>query len=494
MPFVEHLHLAEGCARYVQQLAEPSLLLDTDGIVLGCNEAWLELLRIEDPNRILGRPPGEHSPPLQPDGTPSREKIRRCLDDVLRDGATRTRWVALGAREEPIWLEVVASLMEMDGARFIHVAARDVSGQVELQEQLRTQSQFQQMVAEIAGRFNNARSSEVDEAIQYALARTGQFFDADRTWIFIYRDNYERFDQTHEWLAQGVDSVIERFQDLPASAFPCVFHAAMNGRVFHVPDVEELPSKATLEKEECRRTGIQSLLTVPLTTEGTVYGVYGLELVRGRRRWSDDEIGLLHVIAELIAASFVRWRTQQQLSELARTDGLTGIANRRHFDEMLVREHHRMARNRTRLSLMLFDIDSFKPYNDLYGHLAGDDCLRQIAEATRRIPCRPADLLCRYGGEEFACIMPETDIGGGRLLAERMRRTVEELAILHEEGRHGGVVTASFGVASMSCAPGTSLSALLRGTDAALYRAKNQGGNSVVSVDLDQRVTFPGRR
>lgn len=165
------------------------------------------------------------------------------------------------------------------------------------------------------------------------------------------------------------------------------------------------------------------------------------------------------------------------LRSLAFNDGLTGVANRRWFDERLQVEWLRCRRNRLPLSLILIDIDHFKPYNDSYGHQAGDDCLRAIATAMKSRLGRPADLLARYGGEEFVCLLPETHYDGAWAKAEDLGRTVAELAIVHRGSTTAEVVTISRGVATVQPDSDASAADLVQQADARLYVAKRAGRN-----------------
>jgi diguanylate cyclase (GGDEF)-like protein len=169
--------------------------------------------------------------------------------------------------------------------------------------------------------------------------------------------------------------------------------------------------------------------------------------------------------------------SNRKLAALNRTDGLTGIANRRHFDKALARECARHARSGEPLSLILLDIDHFKAFNDRYGHVAGDDCLRRVSDVLARNVGRPDDLVARYGGEEFACILPETDSTGAQLVAEQMRLAIEALDIPHTASDAGDRVTASFGVATCTCSAETTASAFVAKADALLYQAKSAGRN-----------------
>jgi diguanylate cyclase (GGDEF)-like protein len=167
-----------------------------------------------------------------------------------------------------------------------------------------------------------------------------------------------------------------------------------------------------------------------------------------------------------------------KLAALSMTDGLTGIANRRRFDEALEKELQRAARAHAPLALLMLDVDYFKRYNDFYGHPRGDACLRRLAALLQSHARRGGDLAARYGGEEFALIAANLDPEGALALAEAIRAEFEALRQPHERSPLGRV-TASIGVVALVPDEADSGEAMLRMADQALYRAKEQGRNQV---------------
>jgi diguanylate cyclase (GGDEF)-like protein len=167
----------------------------------------------------------------------------------------------------------------------------------------------------------------------------------------------------------------------------------------------------------------------------------------------------------------------QELQRLAALDGLTGVANRRRFDEYLNDEWQSMAREKLPLSLILADIDFFKKYNDTYGHQAGDACLRRVADALRFCAKRSIDLVARYGGEEFAVILPNTTNEGAFQVAEDIRAAVNTLNIVHAQSTVSEYVTLSLGISCMYPLPNTPPAMLIAAADRALYQAKAAGRN-----------------
>lgn len=172
-------------------------------------------------------------------------------------------------------------------------------------------------------------------------------------------------------------------------------------------------------------------------------------------------------------------KKNSELQRLSSLDGLTGIANRRRFDEYLEQEWLRAARNGKRLALILVDIDHFKAYNDSYGHQGGDACLKQVARTLDSELKRAADVVARYGGEEFVVVLPDTDLQGADIIAGKLRGAVEALHIEHANSKTAPHVTISLGVASTLPREGGIPAALIEMADEALYKAKESGRNQV---------------
>ena len=213
---------------------------------------------------------------------------------------------------------------------------------------------------------------------------------------------------------------------------------------------------------------------------------------RARRHVSDDgeaSQGYVVVLRDATASRAAEIKLRDALARMehmAATDALTGLANRRRLNDVADQEWKRCARERLPLSVLLLDADRFKLFNDHYGHLAGDDCLRAIAAQVDAAARRPGDLAARYGGEEFVLLMPNTPHDGARFVAERLRGLVQGLGIKHDSNAAHGIVTVSIGAATAwpddPASQFGSIDALLTAADAALYRAKDKGRNQVCSA------------
>ena len=230
--------------------------------------------------------------------------------------------------------------------------------------------------------------------------------------------------------------------------------------------------------------------------------------VTGRDSVSDEEKGFKLGAVDYISKPFypvivrARVRTHMDLKiktdlleQISMLDGLTGIPNRRYFNEQFAKESGRALREKQPFSVVMMDIDQFKPYNDNYGHGGGDECLQKVARTLAGAVARPTDMVARYGGEEFMALLPGTDAAGARVLAEHFRQSVESLALSHEYSDVAKVVTLSLGTATLQ--PGGTLedvATLLKRADGALYRAKASGRNRVVSAETIEGARLQYRK
>jgi diguanylate cyclase (GGDEF)-like protein len=242
-----------------------------------------------------------------------------------------------------------------------------------------------------------------------------------------------------------------------------------------------------------------SLLFVPIRKQGVSQAMLLLENRLSRGAFSAERLDAVSLIAGQLAVSLENalmyaslekkvaertrelWEANQLLEVLSNTDALTGLVNRRHFMDALDREWARALRRPSWIAIVMIDVDHFKKYNDHYGHLAGDACLRQVAAALHGSVRQQVDIAARYGGEEFAVIMPDVDADMARLVAERMRAAVAGLRVPHAQSDFG-LVSASIGIAAVIPAGGMVAEELINLADRALYDAKRNGRNQVCQM------------
>ena len=277
-------------------------------------------------------------------------------------------------------------------------------------------------------------------------------------------------------------------------------------RIYKYVDVNGGITEETISQHELMsyREGLRE----EVKKKGVVEAIYKISDENGRVIWFKDQatvetfqddkislsLGCLTIISKEMEAEEALKRTEKALQEankklrrLATLDGLTQIANRRRFDARLKQEWMRLRRENASLSLILCDIDFFKPFNDTYGHQMGDDCLRAVAKAMTRSVKRPADLVARYGGEEFAVILPNTMADGAVQIAEDIKAEILRLQIPHAQSPVSKYLTLSLGVSStVPSQMVVSPQELIKYADSALYEAKNQGRNRIVVKGLDR--------
>jgi diguanylate cyclase (GGDEF)-like protein len=232
-----------------------------------------------------------------------------------------------------------------------------------------------------------------------------------------------------------------------------------------------------------------------LHSDGEDYGMLFIGKPMGQGEWLPQERALVAMTSQLLLHS-VRHQAQllnilstqealraanEQLEVLSRHDALTGLFNRRHFDEMKEAEFQRALRSGQPLSLLICDIDHFKAFNDHYGHARGDQCLREVAQVIRSVITRSGDVLARIGGEEFTVLLPNTSEADARQVAERVRAAVSRLQLAHAASKFGANITISIGLAQLQIGEMADFDALFEAADQALYSAKEKGRDRVES-------------
>jgi len=332
---------------------------------------------------------------------------------------------------------------------------------------------------------NNALTSRVDQlATLHAIGREiPSSLDPQRVFGIIERECRKIFE---------VDDCLIALLDSESAAFRIAYHrrrgaapdgqgaplehglalyAARHNQPLRMADFSRLPDDSPLSYG-IDYARLRSALAVPLVVEQRVIGVLAVHS-RLPEAYDDQQLEVLATIAQQAAVAIENARNYQ----LATVDSLTGFYSRDWFFRRLEDEHRRVARYGGTFALLMLDLDGFKQINDSCGHLAGDEVLRSIS-ATVRTQLRDADLPCRYGGDEFCLLLPETDLGGAESIAERIREAVSQCIV-----GYGGLplhTTISIGVAAFPEHDAGDLSGLLHNADEALYRAKRRGRNCVV--------------
>ncbi len=373
-------------------------------------------------------------------------------------------------------------LIDGDG-NFIGVAslAQDVTERVRAEQALRHQAEQERLVATITQRIR--QSLNLEEILNTATREVQQLLGCDR--VLVYRI----------W-PEGTGSVIT---EAVMPGWQAILGQAFSEEVFPQQCYEQYKSgiiravcDVKVEVSPClaqmlQQLGVKSKLIAPLIQGDVLWGLLIAHQCSSVRQWQPFEIALLQPLVEQLAIAIQQASlfekleaANTELKRLACLDGLTGVANRRYFNEYFNREWQRLAREQAPLALILCDIDYFKQYNDTYGHVAGDLCLKQVASAIEQAAKRPADLVARYGGEEFAIILPNTKAEGALAVAEEVQTYVKALQIPHANSQVSQYVTLSLGISVAVPTPKSAFEQLISTADQALYDAKYQGRDRAV--------------
>ena len=328
---------------------------------------------------------------------------------------------------------------------------------------LERQLAFEKLVADIAALFVDLSPHQLHRGITYALETCGHFFGVDRSYVFLLSRDGRTMSNTHEWSETGIESLKDLMQDFPVDRLSWWMEKIRTLKPVYVGDVEHLPPGAAAERKRFRRQGIRTVLGIPIAKAGVLQGFMGFDAVRKERTWTEGQIALLQVVAELISSALARHQAQERIRYLSFRDQLTGLYNRTYFHEEL----RRLEKSRSYpITIISVDIDGLKLINDSLGHDQGDEMLVSAARVLGA-SVRQADVAARVGGDEFALIIPRTDHEVGQTIVRRIRQRLQE----HNHKREGLPLSFSLGMAT-AYKEGDALEPTHKEADGRMYQDK----------------------
>ena len=485
----------------IQDLNVGVLLQDANAKILLSNPKATELMGLTE-DQLLGKVPlALDGRVIREDGSlfPSnvqpaslaiatRRPIRNVVMGVYRQPAD------LHLREQagqPVWLLADAEPQITPSGEICHVLCTfsDITQRKRLLELKTAQAQKEKALNQVMQTIRH--SLDLETVFTTATAAIAQLLQADRAAIVQYLPEQALWRNVADHHRMNLPSVLGK------SVLDSAHFASDQLKQFQVVQFDgasPIPSETKLALVP-EQAGAAAWLVVPLPVNGLLWGSLDLTRNGDRPDWQDSEVDLALAIADQLAIGIQQSElyqklqaANQKLQRLATLDGLTQIPNRRRFDDYLRQEALRMAREQAPLSLILCDVDFFKPYNDTYGHLAGDACLIQVAQAISCAIKRPADLAARYGGEEFAVILPNTDSKGAMQVAQDIREAIQQLHLPHAASSVSEQVTLSLGIASILTGCPYSVKLLIDTADQALYQAKKEGRDRVQLREIDSAL------
>lgn len=311
--------------------------------------------------------------------------------------------------DEEIFVSTIASMV----AQVLITAERR-----KIKESLLFQLKFEKVVSQISSYFVGLSNHQFSDGMDYTLRKAGELFLVDRCYLFQFSEDGETMSNTHEWCQEGIDSHIERKQDVLRKSLPWWNKKIDTQEYIYIADVDRLPEEAAIEREMFLREGIHSLLNVPILIDGKTYGFIGFDL-KERIEWTDHHIVLLKVITELISNTLKRFQAHALIHHLSFHDQLTNLYNRHYLEEEMKRYD---TSRQLPISIIMADLNGLKLVNDIFGHREGDQLLKKTASILCKA-CRKEDSIARWGGDEFVIFLPQTS----REEANRICRRIKSL-------------------------------------------------------------------
>ncbi len=417
---------------------------------------------------------------------PQTKEIPVIFLTALSEGLDKSKAFQIGGEDyitKPFQVEEVLARVANQLTR------RSLQAQLQQKNQLLSQQNAQlQLLLKATQAINSAPT--LDSALEKIIALVCQTigWDLGEAWVV----NSDRFvlERSRGWYAN--QGVLAEF-DLFSQALIFRPNEGMPGRIWTtqkpewIRDISQQDVKVYPRCHLAAAVGLREAFGVPILFDSQVLAIL-IFFSQKHVMPEDRSVELVNAIATQLGSFVERkqataalFAANQKLALLASLDDLTGVANRRYFNEHLAREWNRLRRDQVPLSLILCDIDYFKRYNDYYGHLAGDDTLKQVAQAIKKVIKRPADLVARYGGEEFVILLPNTSMAGAVQVGEFIRQEVQQLKIPHAQSLVSDYVSLSLGISSLVPCLKESPETLIKMADEALYAAKREGRNITVA-------------
>lgn len=463
-----------------------------DGTIIAVNERMLALYGLTREQALRASIAGDLS-----SGNNHLEELPKIWEKVVGGHPQLFEWNARRPGDHSEFpVEVFLCRMDLAGGPAIVATIRDITDRREAERRLHHRLEMERLVSGLSSRFVCLSAQEVNQEIVDALGRIGQFTGAERVYVRLLSADGRYLHSTYEWCAPGIEPLAVRTESLDVQEFAWLIEQLRRLEPFQVADVAAMPAEARVEQRSLEAQSVRSLLVIPMMLGRELRGFLGLQAIRSRMSWSDDDMVLLKVVGEVFIHAMERRRVQEKLLEAAHVDKLTGLANRAIFGDRLSQALLRAKRMPDhRLAVLFLDFDRFKLINDSLGHEVGDRLLVEIAQRLRQ-HVREVDsigrgtagpMAARLGGDEFVILLDGLrEPADAEVVAKRLLAAFAEPFRL---GEHEVFCTVSIGIA-VNGGSAQHADELIRNADTAMYEAKLAGKSRYVVFDdsMLQRV------
>lgn len=334
----------------------------------------------------------------------------------------------------------------------------------------------QKLISEISYEFVTASKENIDEKIILLLENISEYFGIDRAYISLIDFENNTIAHSYGWSNEGISSGADKAKTLSLENFTWWMKELRDKNLINIENVNNLGKDASREKELLLSLDTKSTIVIPMESSHEIIGYAGFDSVKTFRKWNEDEIELLGILANILSDGLIKVRSEKEIEYMAYYDHLTGLANRTLFTDRLKQAIEVAKRNEKFLAVVFMNLDGFKMVNDTMGHSGGDELLKKVAENLKGI-LRKTDTVARFGGDEFLMLINNVeDLDNIRNVANKIMDNFKKPAIINE---HEFFVTGSAGVAIYPV-DGEDAESLIKNADIAMYRAKASGKNRYV--------------
>ena len=376
------------------------------------------------------------------------------------------------------------------------LSIEDLTEEKSKQAELLYQTMWSNLLQAFAHRFINLKLEMFSEELTSVVSETANFFKLDRVSIYLFDKSIDKAKIYLEWTKREMDSLKLFSKKIEIDRSLLEFERLLAGESQYLEPTKKIEDPSIEQccgiSEHYAQVNALTTMVLPIHRANKVIGWVALDYQSGNTRWNENDLPMIEPLGQLFSEAFTLRAKEEQrkvthqklsenhgrLSEQAFLDGLTKLANRRYFDKVLESEVRRASRDKTNIALLFCDVDYFKAYNDTYGHLEGDLCLKLIAEVLQQEFQRAGDFVARFGGEEFAVILSGSLANDAQEAAEKLRQHIVAKNIEHR-GSPLGKIALSIGISSVIAPDPNDSKKLLAKADKALYKAKSNGRNRV---------------